>query len=145
MSYNRVFGAKRRKGATRKPTKWWLFRGIAWRPFAPPYESTTLFMRRLFASCLSYLCLAGRKVATRKPAKITKLNSFKQLDYNSCSLLTRWCRSNASALGARGPRFNFRLPQVFLCLIFLFCCCCAFTFLSQTHYLSQYIYMFLQF
>ena len=27
--------------------------------------------RRLFASCLSYLCLAGRKVATRKPAKIT--------------------------------------------------------------------------
>jgi len=42
-----------------------------WRPFAPPHESTTLFMRRLFASCLSYLCLAGRKVATRKPAKIT--------------------------------------------------------------------------
>ena len=28
-------------------------------------------MRRLFASCLSYLCLAGRKVATRKPTKIT--------------------------------------------------------------------------
>jgi len=26
------------------------------------------FMPRLFASCLSYLCLAGRKVATRKPA-----------------------------------------------------------------------------
>jgi len=32
---------------------------------------TTLFMRRLFASCLSYYCLAGREVATRKPAKIT--------------------------------------------------------------------------
>ena len=41
------------------------FRVFAWRPFAPPHESTTLFMRRLFASCLSYLCLAGRKVATQ--------------------------------------------------------------------------------
>jgi len=40
-------------------------------PFDPPHESTTLSMRRLFASCLSYLCLAGQKVATRKPAKIT--------------------------------------------------------------------------
>jgi len=60
-----------RKGATRKPAKWWRFRVFAWRPFAPPHENTTLFMRRLFASCLSYLCLEGRKVATRKPAKIT--------------------------------------------------------------------------
>ena len=66
MSYYRVFGAKRRKGDTRKPTKWWIFRVFAWRPFAPPHESTTLFMRRLFVSCLSYLCLAGRKVAMRK-------------------------------------------------------------------------------
>ena len=71
MSYFRVFGAKRRKGATRKHYKWWLFRVFAWRPFAPPHESTTLFMRRIFASSLSYLCLAGRKVATWKPAKIT--------------------------------------------------------------------------
>jgi len=71
MSFYRVFGAKGWKGATRKPAKWWLFRVFAWRPFAPPHESTTLFMRRLFASCLSYLCLARRKFATRKPAKIT--------------------------------------------------------------------------
>ena len=55
MSYYCVFGAKRRKGATRKPVKWWPFRVFAWRPFALPHESTTLFMRRLFASCLSNL------------------------------------------------------------------------------------------
>jgi len=47
------------------------FRVFAWRPFAPPHESTTLFMRCLFAYCLSYLCLARRKVAMRKPDKIT--------------------------------------------------------------------------
>ena len=66
MSYYCVFGAKRRKGATRKPAKWWLFRVFAWRPFAPPHESTTLFMRRLFVSCLSYLGGAkGRNAKTR--------------------------------------------------------------------------------
>ena len=53
MSYYRVFEAKRRKVATRKPAKWSLFRVFAWRPFAPPHESTKLFMFRLFASCLS--------------------------------------------------------------------------------------------
>jgi len=55
MSYYFVFGAKRRTGATRRPAKWWL-RVFAWRPFAPPHESTTLFIvafsppvRRIFA------------------------------------------------------------------------------------------------
>jgi len=70
MSYKRVFGAKRRKVATRKPAKWWLFRVFAWRTFAPPHGSTRHSMRCVFVYCLSYLCLARRKVAMRKPAKI---------------------------------------------------------------------------
>jgi len=60
MSF-RIIVFSRRKGATRKPAKWWLFRVFAWRPFAPPHGSMTLFMRRLLASCLSYLCLAGKR------------------------------------------------------------------------------------
>jgi len=44
---------------------------FAWRPFAPPHESTRHSMRCVFGYCLSYLCLAERKVAMRKPAKIT--------------------------------------------------------------------------
>jgi len=65
MSY---FGAKRRKGATRKPAKWWPFRVFAWRPFAPPHESTRHSMRCVFVYFFSYLCLSERKVAKRKLA-----------------------------------------------------------------------------
>jgi len=65
----RQTGAKTRKVATRKPAKWWLFLVFAWRPFAPPHESTRHSMHCVFGYCLSYLCLAGRKVATRKHAK----------------------------------------------------------------------------
>ena len=46
-------------------------------------------------------------------------------------------QGNASTLGARGPRFNPWLRQGFLCLIFLFCCCCVFSFCPKTQYLSQ--------
>jgi len=56
------------KGET---AKWSLFRVFAWRPFAPPHESTRQSMRCIFGYCLSYVCLARRKVAMRKPAKIT--------------------------------------------------------------------------
>jgi len=66
----RQTGAKRRKVATRKPAKWWLFRVFAWWHFAPPHESTRHSMRFVFGYCLSYLCLARRKVATRKPDEI---------------------------------------------------------------------------
>ena len=48
------------------------------------------------------------------------VKTVKWLDYNRYSQLTRWCSGNASALGARAPGFNPRLPQVFLCLIFCF-------------------------
>jgi len=64
-------GAKTQKVDTRKPVKWWLFRVFAWRPFAPPHESTRHSMRCVFGYCWSYLCLARRKVAIRKPDKIT--------------------------------------------------------------------------
>ena len=67
------------------------------------------------------------------------VEAVKWLDYNRYSQLTRWCSGNASALGARGPGFNPRFRQGFLCLIFLYGCCCVFTFLSKTHYLSQNI------
>jgi len=63
--------AKTRKVDTRKPTKRWLFRVFAWRPFAPPHESTRHSMRWVFDYCFSYHCLAVRKVAMRKLAKIT--------------------------------------------------------------------------
>jgi len=36
------------------------------------------------------------------------------------SCLTRSCRGNASVLGARGPGFNSRLQQRFLCLMLCF-------------------------
>jgi len=67
----RVFGAKTRKGATRKTAKWWLFLVFAWRHFPPPNESTRHSMRCVFGYCLSHICLTGRKVAMRKTAKIT--------------------------------------------------------------------------
>jgi len=35
------------------------------------------------------------------------------LDYNRYFQLTRWCSGNASALGARGPGLNPRLPKGF--------------------------------
>jgi len=48
------------------------------------------------------------------------VETVKWLDYNRYSQLTRWCIGNASALGARGPAFNPRLRQGFLCFIFCF-------------------------
>ena len=48
------------------------------------------------------------------------VETVKWLDYNRYSPLTRWCSGNASALGARGPGFNPRLRQGFLCLSFCF-------------------------
>jgi len=115
ISYYRVFGAKRRKGATRKPAKWWRFRVFAWRPFAPPHESTTLLMFRLFAFCLSYLCLAGRKVATRKHEQNHHVEGFRVATFRparqkydtfiSGEFLPSICRVFAWR-GERSPRRN---------------------------------------
>ena len=65
------------------------------------------------------------------------VETVKWLDYNLYSQLTRRCSGNASALSARGPGFNPRLRQGFLCLIFCFVVVVFLLFLSKTHYLSQ--------
>ena len=59
------------------------------------------------------------------------VENVKWLDYNRFSQLTRWCRRNASALGARGPGFNPQLRQGFLCLIFCFVVVVFLLFLSK--------------
>ena len=56
---------------------------------------------------------------------------IKWLDYNRSSQLTWWCSGNASALGARGPGFNPRLLQGFLCLILCFVVVVFLLFLSK--------------
>ena len=60
--------AKRRHTKTRKMVTFSCFRMATFRPATRKYDT---FIRRLFASCLSYLCLAGRKVAMRKHKKVT--------------------------------------------------------------------------
>jgi len=66
------------------------------------------------------------------------VETVKWLDYNRYCQLTRWCSGNASALGARGPGFNSRIRQGFLCFIFCFVVVVFFLFFYQkTHYLSQ--------
>jgi len=49
------------------------------------------------------------------------------------SQLIRKCSDNASALGARGPGFNPRLRQGFLCLIFCFVVVVVFLLFVQNH------------
>ena len=56
------------------------------------------------------------------------VETVKQFDYNRYSQLTWWCSGNASALGARGPGFNPRLRQRFLCLIFVMLLLCFYFF-----------------
>ena len=53
-----------------------------------------------------------------------------KLDYNPNFQLTWWCSGNASALGARGPRFNPRIRQGFLCFMFCFVVVVLLLFLS---------------
>ena len=55
----------------------------------------------------------------------------KWLDYNRYSQLTRWCSSNASALGARGPGFNPWLRQGYIFRFFI-CCFCVFPISSKS-------------
>ena len=67
------------------------------------------------------------------------VETVKWLGYNGYSQLTRWCSGNASALGARGPGFNPRLRQGFLCLTFCIVVVVFLLFCPKTHYLSEYI------
>jgi len=59
-------GEKRRHAKTRQMVTFVCFCMATFRLATQKYDT---FMRRLFASCLSYLFLARQKVATRKPAK----------------------------------------------------------------------------
>ena len=51
----------------------------------------------------------------------------------------RWCRGNASAVGARGPGFNPSLRQGF----YVCYCCCVFTFFVQKHIICHKIFAML--
>jgi len=63
----------------------------------------------------------------------------KWLDYNRYSQLTPWCSGNASALGARGPGFNPRLRQGFLCLIFfVLLLLCFYFFVQNTVFIAKH-------
>ena len=66
------------------------------------------------------------------------VETVKWLDYNRYCQLTRWSSGNASALGVRGPGFNPRIRQGFLCVIVCFVVVVFLLFLSkETHYLSH--------
>ena len=67
------------------------------------------------------------------------VETVKWFDYNRYFQLTRWCSGYASALGARGPGFNPRLRQGFLCLIFCIVVVVFILFCPKTQYLSQNI------
>ena len=59
---------------------------------------------------------------TFQPIASKQLNSLTTI----VTLLTRWCRGNASALGAKGPWLNARLRQgfyvCFVVVVFLLFC-----------------------
>ena len=57
--------------------------------------------------------------------------TVKWLDYNRYCQLTRWYSGNAFAFGARGPGFNPRIRQGFLC--FIFCFVVVFLLFCQKH------------
>jgi len=77
------------------------------------------------------------------------VETVKWLGYNRYFQLTRWCSGKASAMGARCPGFNSRLRNGFLCLNFVwFCCCvllCVFIFCPKhiiCHNILQFILHF---
>ena len=85
------------------------------------HANSALFFLHLLFIYISTLCV----------------ETVKWLDYNHYSQLTRWCSSNESTFGARGPGFNSRLRNGFLCLIFCYVGDVFLLFLSKTHYFLQ--------
>ena len=64
------------------------------------------------------------------------VKTVKWLDYYLYPLLTRWCSGLRICFSARGPGFNPRIRQGFLCLIFCFVVVVILLFV-KTHYLSK--------
>ena len=87
MSYKRVFGAKTRKVATRKPAKWWLWLVFAWRPFAPPGKDTTNSRRTLWwLICpMSYKRVFGGENAKGRHAKNPPNGDFNWFSHGDLS------------------------------------------------------------
>jgi len=71
---------------------------------------------------MNLLKMCGPQIRLRlfmfQPITSKQLNSLFTIRY---FLLTRWCSGNGSALSARGPEFNYRLRQGFLCFKLIFC------------------------
>jgi len=65
------------------------------------------------------------------------VETVKQLDYNQYTQLTRWCRGNTSALGARAPGFNSWFWQGFLFFIFLLFLWVFFIFCPKTLFVTK--------
>ena len=69
---------------------------------------------------------------------------WKQLNSSTkiYSQLIRWSVVQWQRIGFGCKRSPFQFPALarvytFVCLIFLFCCCCVLTFCPKAHYLSQ--------
>jgi len=71
------------------------------------------------------------------------VETVKWLDYNRYCQLTRWCSGNASALGARGPGFNPRVRQGFLCFIFCYVVVVFLLFFVKKHIICHKSLQFL--
>ena len=113
-----------------------------------PYLSSETYSRKYekLPNIVIHACLLQNKVYVENvwPANLALfiyvsthcIETVKWLDFNRYSQLTRWCCGNASALCARGPRFNPRLRQrFFLCLIYLLLL--WFYFFDQKHIICQ--------
>jgi len=76
-------------------------------------------MRRLFASSLSYLCLAGRKVVTRQPAK--PLAGFRVETFRVFApkhVYTTWHKSHSTSWGENAKGRQAKTRQMMTCSCF---------------------------
>jgi len=134
MSYKRVFGAKTRKVATRKPAKRWFCRVFAWRPFAPPGKDQT---PRSDYFPWQYINVATRDViAVRRLGKDTTYCMYCEFQRVSlywsmpCTVVffgfqpnaifqARWGRTYANKCHVRSELKTFRIINIVLKNLFL--------------------------
>jgi len=72
---------------------------------------------------------------TFRPIALKQLNSLTKM----ILAVEKLCKGKASDLGARGPGFNSRLWQGFLCFSFCFVVVVFLHFLSKTQYVSRHV------